>query len=241
MKSKLAKVTILSPNCYTTRIDYSRASIHCMAGNLTIEQCGNIFKNPKREASSNYGIGSDGRIANYVPEEKGSWCTSNKDNDMRAITIEVANDGGAETGWHASDKAVDALVNLLIDICTRHKKKRLVWLNDKAKSLAYKPKDDEMMLTVHRWFAAKACPGDYLYNKHPEIVKRVNEALNGYKVKVKPTNLKVRKQPSKTADVVTLIHKDEIYTIVEERKNEYNWGRLKSGIGWVNLNYVKRL
>ena len=241
MISKYAKVIISSPNRYSTRYEVSRISIHCMAGDLTVEQCGNIFANPKRKASSNYGIGTVGDCACYVNEKYGSWCTSDKDNDLRAITIEVANDGDEKTGWHVSDRAFEMLIKLLVDICTRHGKKRLVWIPEKTKALAYKPKDDELLLTVHRWFAAKACPGDYLFNKHPEIVKRVNEELNGYKIKA-TAEIRVRLKPSKESEIVTVIHKGEVYTIIDEKKSGgYNWGKLKSGVGLISLRNTKRI
>lgn len=178
--SSLISYTRLSPNRYSPRkYSISRTSIHCMAGNLSVETCGNVFANRSRQASSNYGIGSDGRMALYVNESDGSWCTSSYDNDNRAITIEVANDGGAPD-WHVSDKALESLINLIVDICKRNGKTKVLWFADKDKSLAYKPADNEMVLTVHRWFANKACPGDYLYNKHYYIAEQVNKKLSGY-------------------------------------------------------------
>jgi len=178
-----------------------------MAGNLTIESCGNIFANPSRKASSNYGIGSDGRIGLYVNECDRSWCSSSSSNDNRAITIEVANDGGAATGWHVSDKAMQSLIELCADICQRNGIKELKWKADKNLI----GQVDKQNLTVHRWFAAKSCPGDYLYNKHPYIVSEVNKKLNNDKkadpvVVVKPSN-------------------DEIYRV---RKS---WNDSKSQIG----------
>lgn len=172
--SPLVNYTKLSPNHSGLRnhkID--TISIHCMAGNLSVESCGSIFQNKNRQASSNYGIGSDGRIGLYVEEKNRSWCTSSSSNDHRAITIEVANDGGADTGWHVSNKAYNSLINLLIDICKRNNIKELKWKADK--SLIGQVNKQNM--TVHRWFAAKACPGDYLYNKHYEIVNLVNAKL----------------------------------------------------------------
>ena len=64
-------------------------------GELKVEALGELFANPNRQASSNYGIGSDGRIAMFVEEADRSWCTSSKANDNRAITIEVANITGS--------------------------------------------------------------------------------------------------------------------------------------------------
>lgn len=150
-------------------------SIHCMAGNLSVETCGNVFIS--REASANYGVGSDGRIGMYVEEKNRSWCTSNGANDNRAITIEVANDGGAPD-WHVSDKAMKSLIALCADICKRNNIKELKWQGDKSLI----GQVDKQNMTVHRWFAAKACPGDYLYNKHGYIAEEVNKLLAPPKV-----------------------------------------------------------
>ena len=112
--SPLVSHVHISPNRNSPRSHViDTVSIHCMAGNLSIEACGNEFASPKRGASSNYGIGSDGRIGMYVEEGDRSWCSSNAANDNRAITIEVANDGGAETGWHVSDAAYRSLIHHL--------------------------------------------------------------------------------------------------------------------------------
>lgn len=167
--------TKLSPN-HSGRRNHviDTVSIHCMAGNASVETCGALFADPARKASSNYGIGSDGRIALYVDEANRSWCTSNAANDHRAITIEVANNGGAPD-WPVSDKAYAALLDLLTDICRRNNIKELLWKGNK--SLIGQVGKQNM--TVHRWFAAKACPGDYLYNRHGEIAAEVNRRLKG--------------------------------------------------------------
>lgn len=172
--SPLVSYTRRSPNHSGQRnhiID--TVSIHCMAGNATVETCGAIFADPARKASSNYGVGSDGRIALYVDEANRSWCTSSADNDHRAITIEVANNGGAPD-WPVSKKAYLALIDLLTDICRRNPGiGRLRWQGDP--SLAGQVQQQNM--TVHRWFAAKACPGDYLYQRHSAIAAEVNRRL----------------------------------------------------------------
>lgn len=173
--SPLVTYTKLSPNHSGKRnhaID--TISIHCMAGNASVETCGALFANPSRKASSNYGIGSDGRIALYVDEANRSWCTSSASNDNRAVTIEVANNGGAPD-WPVSDKAYAALLDLVTDICKRNGIKKLLWKGDK--SLIGQVNKQNM--TVHRWFAAKACPGDYLYNRHGQIAAEVNKRLEG--------------------------------------------------------------
>lgn len=173
--SPLVSYTRLSPN-HSGKRKYviDTVSIHCMAGNATVETCGSIFADPARNASSNYGIGSDGRIALYVDEANRSWCTSSADNDHRAITIEVANSGGAPS-WPVSDAAYESLIQLLVDICKRNPGiGRLRWSGNK--SLIGQVSKQNM--TVHRWFAAKACPGDYLYNLHGAIAEEVNKRLD---------------------------------------------------------------
>ena len=173
--SPLVTYTKLSPN-HSGRRNHviDTISIHCMAGNASVETCGALFADPSRKASSNYGIGSDGRIALYVDEANRSWCTSNAANDNRAITIEVANNGGAPD-WPVSGKAYSALLDLLTDICRRNGIKKLLWKGDKALI----GQVEQQNMTVHRWFAAKACPGDYLYNRHGEIAAEVNRRLKG--------------------------------------------------------------
>lgn len=173
--SPLINYTRLSPN-HSGRRNHviDTISIHCMAGNASVETCGALFADPSRKASSNYGIGSDGRIALYVDEANRSWCTSNAANDNRAITIEVANNGGAPD-WPVSGKAYSALLDLLTDICRRNNIKELLWKGDKSLI----GQVDKQNMTVHRWFAAKACPGDYLYNRHGEIAAEVNRRLKG--------------------------------------------------------------
>lgn len=173
--SSLVTYKKISPNKTSPRnhiID--TITIHCMAGNLSIERCGDVFAPTSRKASSNYGIGSDGRIAMYVEEKDRSWCSSNLANDHRAVTIEVANDGGAPD-WHVSDKAMSSLINLITDICRRNNIKKLVWNTNKSNRIKHL---NGCNMTVHRDFAAKACPGNYLYSKHPYIAEQVNKKLD---------------------------------------------------------------
>lgn len=191
VKSSLATVVVESPNRSSPRMSkIDTITIHCMAGNLSVESCGALFAKSSRKASSNYGIGSDGRIACYVGEEDRSWCSSNRANDNRAITIEVANDGGADTGWHVSDKAYKALISLLVDICRRNNISKLVWSNNKNDRVNHK---NGCNMTVHRDFANKSCPGDYLYSLHSKIAKEVNSLL-GVVNEDKPANKLYRVQ-----------------------------------------------
>lgn len=170
--SKLVVYTKLSPNCNKPRnhaID--TISIHCVVGQLSAESICGCFTSPDREASCNYGIGYDGRISLCVEEKNRSWCTSSSANDHRAITIEVASD--KTHPYAVTDKAYAALIDLCADICQRNGIKKLLWKADK--SLIGQP--DKQNLTVHRWFANKSCPGDYLYNLHGKIADEVNKRL----------------------------------------------------------------
>ena len=170
--SPLVNYTKLSPNCNKPRKKpISKITIHHMAGNLTVEQCGEIFAKSSRQASSNYGIDSKGRVGLYVDEANRSWCSSSPENDHMAVTIEVANDGG-EPDWHVSDKALSKLIDLCLDICQRNGIKKLNYTGNKNGNL-----------TMHKWFAPTACPGKYLESKFPYIASEVNKRLS------KPTKL----------------------------------------------------
>lgn len=171
--SPLVVYTKLSPNNSGKRTrNIDTIAIHCMAGNCTIETCGQLFAASSRKASSNYGIGSDGRIGMYVEEKNRSWCTSSAAVDQRTVTIEVANCGGAPN-WPISAQAKTSLINLCVDICKRNNIKKLLWREDK--SLLGQVNMQNMV--VHRWTAAKSCPGDDLYKLHTEIANEVNKRL----------------------------------------------------------------
>ena len=138
-------------------------TIHHMAGNLTVEQCGQVFQT--RPASSNYGIDSRGRVGLYVDEKYASWANSNLASNQRSITIELANDrtGG---NWHVSDTAINKCIELCVDICRRNGIKRLNFTGNTKGNL-----------TAHRMFTATTCPGDYLYSKFNYIANEVNKQL----------------------------------------------------------------
>lgn len=181
--SKLVDYTKLSPNHSGKRThSIDRISPHCVVGQLSAETIGSIFASKSRQASCNYGIDKNGRVALIVDEDKRSWCTSSSANDQRAITIEIASD--TKHPYAMNDKAYNAFIDLCVDICKRNGKKKLLWFADKTKTLNYKPKSDEMIFTVHRWFANKSCPGDWLYNRLDDVAKEVNERLTESKVKI---------------------------------------------------------
>ena len=166
----------MSPNHSGTRTyKLTRITPHCMVGQMTAQDCGNLFAKSSYQASSNYGIGKDGEIGLYVDEKNRSWCTSSADNDNRAITIECASD--TKHPYAMNMVVWDSLVNLCADICERYGKKKLLWLGDKSKTLSYTPAEDEMVLTAHRWFAAKACPGDWLYERMGRLAEEVTKRL----------------------------------------------------------------
>ena len=165
--SNLVKYVKISPNSSNPRNNKVDAIvIHHMAGNLSVENCGNIFANPARQASSNYGIGTDGRVACYVDEENRAWTSGSREIDNRAITIEVANCGG-EPDWKVSDEALESLIALCVDICKRYGFK-LNYTGDKSGNLH-----------MHKWYQATGCPGAYLESKFPYIAEEVNRRIGG--------------------------------------------------------------
>lgn len=176
--SSLVSYTKLSPNHSGQRThSIDRITPHCVVGQCSVETLGSIFYPTSRQASCQYGIGSDGRIGMYVEEKNRSWCSSSNANDQRAITIECASD--TTEPYAMNNKVYDALIKLCVDICKRNGKKKLIWLGDKEKTLNYNPKSDEMVITVHRWFANKSCPGNWLYARLGDLATKVTAQLTG--------------------------------------------------------------
>ena len=176
--SKLVSYTKLSPNHSgkrTHKID--RITPHCVVGQLTASGIAACFASKSRQASCQYGIGKDGAISLIVDEANRSWCTSSNANDQRAVTIECASN---TTHPYAMNTAVyNSLVKLCVDICKRNGKKKLLWFSNKSTALNYSPKSDEMVLTVNRWFANKACPGDWLFSRLGTLASTVTKQLGG--------------------------------------------------------------
>ena len=174
--SKLVVHTKLSPNHSGQRThSIDRISPHCVVGQVTAESLGNLFARASYQASSNYGIDKDGRVGLYVEEKNRSWCTSSSANDQRAVTIECASD--TSSPYRMNDVVYQTLVGLCADICRRNGKKKLLWFGDKNKTLNYSPASDEMVITVHRWFANKSCPGDWLYSRLGDLAQKVTAEL----------------------------------------------------------------
>lgn len=170
--SPLVDYTKISPNKTVGRnhaID--TITIHCVVGQCSVESLGSVFATTQRQASSNYGIGTDGRIGMYCEEKDRSWCSANRANDHRAITIEVASDNTYP--YAVNDKAYAGLIDLCVDICKRNGIKRLLWKADKSLI----GKTDQQNMTVHRWFDNTACPGQFLYERHGDIANKVNAKL----------------------------------------------------------------
>lgn len=312
--SKLVSYTKLSPNHSGQRThSIDRITPHCVVGQLSCESICGCFTSPSRQASCNYGIGKDGRISLCVEEKNRSWCSSSNANDQRAVTIECASDMSEP---YAMNSAVyNSLVKLCVDICKRNGKKKLLWLGSKDKTLNYAPKSDEMVLTVHRWFANKSCPGNWLYSRLGEMATKVTTELSGstssddkkpvaqiyrvrkswsdaksqigaykvlgnakkkadenagfkvfdasgnvvypaatkpvsdhtagtsYKVQIGIANLNIRKGPGTNYDKTGQFTGKSIFTIVQEAKGEGAtlWEKLKSGAGWISLDFTKKL
>lgn len=309
--SSLVKYTSLSPNHSGQRThSIDRITPHCVVGQLTAEGICACF--PKgREASCNYGIGKDGKVALCVEEKNRSWCSSSAENDQRAVTIECASDSTAPYAFNTA--VYNALIELCVDICKRNGKNKLLWLGDKTKTLNYAPKSGEMVLTVHRWFANKSCPGDWMYSRMGDLATTVTKRLSGvsgggsttttptgktlyrvrkswsdaksqigafsvlanakslvdknpsykvfdesgkvvyekgststafkpYTVRVTATDLYIRKGAGTNYSANGFI-KPGVYTIVAESSGQgaTKWGKLKSGAGWISLDYAKTL
>lgn len=313
--SPLVSYTKLSPNHSGQRThSIDRITPHCVVGQCSVETLGNIFLPTSRQASSNYGIGVDGRVGMYVEEKNRSWCSSSAANDQRAVTIECASDNTEPYAF--KDVVYQRLIELCTDICKRNGKTKLLWLGDKAKTLNYTPKSDEMVLTVHRWFANKSCPGNWMYARMGDLASKVTAALGGnadsatttpttltsvlyrvrktwadsksqkgafkilenakkcadanpgysvfdvdgvniyttntisdttaavpFLVKVSISDLNVRKGPGTDYDRTQFIPVG-VYTIVEVKSGKGStagWGRLKSGVGWISLDFCTRI
>lgn len=174
--SSLVNYKKISPNkTHPRNHAIDTITIHVVDGDLTVEKIGAIFAKSSRSASSNYGVDSKGRIGLYVDEGDRSWCSSSRVNDHRAITIEVANDGPASTGYHVSDAALCATIKLVADICSRNGITELIWSENKADRVNHR---NGCNMTVHRDFAAKACPGAYLMANMGYIAETVNMILH---------------------------------------------------------------
>lgn len=307
--SSLVSYTKISPNKNSPRnhaID--RITPHCVVGQLSAESICGCFTSTSRQASCNYGIGTDGRVSLCVEEKDRSWCSSSSENDNRAVTIECASD--TSEPYAMNTKVYESLINLCVDICKRNGKSKLLWFGDKSKTLAYAPKSDEMIITVHRWFANKSCPGNWLYARLGELATEVTKRLSGtssapstgtmyrvrktwadsksqigaykdltnakamadknpgyivfdesgnavytgkaaantntfssYKVKVTTDVLNIRKGAGTNYGTNGSIKDKGVYTIVAEASGTgaKKWGKLKSGAGWISLDYTEKV
>lgn len=174
--SSLVAYTKLSPNHSGQRTHaIDRISPHCVVGQCTAEGLGDWFASSSTQASSNYGIDKNGRVGLYVEEKNRSWCTSSRANDQRAITIECAS--GTSEPYEMNEKVYARLIELCADICRRNGKTKLLWIDNKDKALNYTPAPDEMLITVHRWFSNKSCPGNWLYARLSDVAVKVTAAL----------------------------------------------------------------
>ena len=313
--SSLVSYTKLSPNHSGQRThSIDRITPHCVVGQCSVETLGNIFLPTSRQASCNYGIGVDGRVGMYVEEKNRSWCSSSSANDQRAVTIECASD--TTEPYAFKDMVYQTLIKLCVDICKRNGKKKLLWLGDKDKTLSYEPKSDEMVLTVHRWFANKSCPGSWMYARMGDLAAKVTAQLGGgasedteteypekltegyyrvrkawsdsksqkgaykilsnakkcadanpgysvfdnngvniytpntstqvapdvpFTVKVSISDLNIRKGPGTDYAKTGKFTGKGVFTIVEVKSGKGStagWGRLKSGAGWISLDYA---
>ena len=183
--SNLVTDTNLSPNHSGERVEpISRLTIHCFVGQVTAKRGLEVFLPKSRKASCNYVVGFDGSVGLCVEEKNRSWCTSSNYNDQKAITIEAASNN--VNPYDFTDACYNKLIELSVDICNRNGKNVLVYIPNKDEALKYKPKDNELLITLHKWYANKACPGPWFISKLPEFVNEVNKRLGN--VEIKPNN-----------------------------------------------------
>ena len=247
--SKLVSYKQLSPNHSgkrTHKID--TISPHCVVGHLTLRTLGNVFASKAHKASSNYGIDDHGDIGMYVEERNRSWCSSSEANDQRAVTIEIASD--ISSPYKITDAAMQGLCDLSVDVCRRNDIPELLWKADKSLI----GQVDKQNITVHRWFAKRGCPGDYLFDQLGYVADEVNKILlpkkpvvtlssDDYKVKVAVSSLYYYNKPGTNHLVVGVIRQGEVYTVVDEAfgLGSSKWGKLKSGAGWIALYSCTRV
>ena len=237
-------------NLFTTNYNprnqkITRITVHHMAGNLTIDGCKSALVS--RGGSVNYAIQSDGTIGLLLEEKNRAWTSNSPDNDYAAVTIEVANAPGAgEPDWKVTDAALQSTIKLCADICKRNGIKKLTFTGQLSGS----------NLTMHKWFYATGCPGQYLGGKFPYIVQEVNKILNGGSSSASTASTGTPTTPTTNTETVKITNKNGVnvqsapnggnvtgkanygitYTIVEKKTVGDNvWGKLKSGAGWICL------
>ncbi len=247
--SPLVTYTKLSPNHSGKRTHaIDTITIHCVVGHCSVQTLGDIFAAPSRQASSNYGVDDWNGVGLYVDEANRSWCTSSNANDQRAVTIEVASD--TTEPYAFTDAAYETLTKLVVDICKRNGIKKLVWSTNKNDRVNHL---NGCNLTVHRDYANKSCPGDWMYSKMGEFADEVNKRLgavepqptptpsfNPYTVRVNITDLNIRSGPGTNYKTVGQTGKG-VFTIVDEASGTgaTKWGKLKSDAGWISLDFVE--
>jgi len=154
-----------------------RITPHCIVGQWTAKKGCDFFATERHDASCNYVCGIDG-IGLCVEEKNRSWCSSSRENDNRAVTIECASDLSEPYAFR--DDVYNRLIVLCADICERNGKRKLLWLGSREKTDAYTPKADEMILSVHRWYQPdKSCPGNWLMARMDDLAAKVTAKLSG--------------------------------------------------------------
>lgn len=241
--SALSCMRLISPNRNSPRNhEIDTFTPHCVVGQVTIEALCNEFSGTSKGASCNYGIGLDGRRGTVVDECDRSWCSSSASNDNRAITVECASD--AFWPYAINANVWNSLVELFVDICQRYGKTKVLWLESKEATLAYSPKAGEVVLSAHRWFENKSCPGDYLYSRYGQLAKEINQKLSGapaepfkaYQGQVNADDgLNCRTAP--VSGKVLKVYTDG--TVVTISKEDGGWGY--TGEGWVCLDYITKI
>lgn len=185
--SPLVTFIKISPNKSAGRVDILGVAIHCVVGQCSVETLGAVFAQSSKQASSNYGIGYDGRVGMYVEEKDRSWCTSSSYVDNRVVTIEVASD--TTNPYAVTDKAYESLIKLCADICRRNGIKKLVWTENKNDRMYFR---NGANMQVHRDWANKSCPGDFLFSRMSDIAAKTNALLGSVEPEPEPKTVTVK-------------------------------------------------
>lgn len=240
--SPMVSYVELSPNNSGPRTEpISRITPHCYVGQVTVERMGKSFIKPSKQKSANYGIGTDGRVGMYVDEGSRSWCSSSRYNDQRAVTIECASD--SKSPYTFNTVVYNTLVSLCVDICRRNGKTRLIWRKTRENTDSYNPAPDEMVLSVHRWYSNKSCPGEWMFSRMDDLANTVTSQLKDtgrvvpYLVRISDSNTIIRAGAGSNTRIVRRYIDPGVYTIVQEKtgRGSLMWCKLKSGIGWVPI------
>ena len=186
-------------------------------------------REPNIKASAHYFVGSES-IIQSVPDDFVAWHCGGKSyrhkvcRNANSIGIEIC-DEVKDGVFKPKQKTVENVIML-----TEHLMKKY-----------NVPKENVIR---HYDVTGKLCPAYWVDDTRwrNEFWNKLNngsvDTFKPYLVKITASVLNVRKAPNTNSKIVTTVKKDGVYTIVDAVGT---WGKLKSGAGWISLNYTKRM